>query len=292
MTFKLRYYAPIDRTVPFRHRERYDEVLQLLQFIKSKHRIDFEVFGIKSEQISGSLYVDEKHEKEVYETHFKPRARILNKRIGARLPRCLRSRGGRGHYYITGVVAVLKNGLIEWFTCYESCKDRFESYGQDRDIGFLKFVLDLGPSVLEDLCRIPDAFEGKSETQLIDKFIKSGLLKGEFDLEAKVGKEFSGPFDYRKSIDVICHSTEGVWVIEAKKALNYEALGEVVVYASLFAKEHPTDRVMMGIICLELDREILDVCMSLGIVVFKLSGEGFEIYGKTALPTTLSLRAC
>jgi hypothetical protein len=278
MTFKLRYYAPIERNVPFQHKERYAEVIKILELIKSKHGIDYEVFGIRSEVISGNRYVDEKHEKEIYETHFKPRARILNKRIGAPLPKCLRSRGGRGHYYIAGVVAVLRNGLVEWFTCYESCRDRFKMYDEDLNIGFLKAVLDVGLPLLEDLCKPLEPSQKKSEAELIEKFIKSDILKGKFCLEVKVGSQVSGPFDYRKSIDLLCHGEKETWVIEAKERLNYEALGEVITYAHLYAKEHPSEEIRMGIICSELDEEILETCKFYGITVFKLNEEGFKKY--------------
>lgn len=280
--FTLRYYYPhYDKKVN-------EEIINLLNKIRELYKVDFQIIQLRTKKYKNYYgneyveYIDKEHEKEIYESDFKPRARILKARIGESIRYLLRSRMGRGHYYIAGTIAITKNNQIEWFTSYS---DRFKSYDENIEIGFLKAVLDKGVSLIEELCP-PVEMIANYETSLLDKFIGSGVLKGNFKREVKVGKNIGEvkyglinyTFDYRKSIDAICYTDNEVWILEAKKKLNYEALGEVLVYSNLYKQEHPEKEIRMGIICGEIETEILEVCKVYGITVFEVGVEEVKTY--------------
>lgn len=267
-TYKLRYYdSPYDP-------EKKTKIIRGLSEIRERHAIAFEVFPLRVKHTDYGQYVDEDHEKEVYEAQFKPRAKIIKRRIGTSLPRALRSRGGRGHYYLAGVIATVKNDLIEWLTCYESCK-QFENYGaEDSALNFLMALTEKGPELMERLCPELGPEEMRTEGKILQDFIGSGTLKGSYELEVRIGsrvhKGEEYTLDYRKSIDAVCHSESEDWVLEVKMDLNYEALGEVLTYSNLYAKQHPDTKVRMGIVCLEKDEEIAETCEKYGVTVFRL----------------------
>jgi len=98
-------------------------IRELLEEVKNKLSILYEV-------IDGPY--NELRDREVYERDFRPRAKILKKRTGRSI-RELRSR--RGHYYVSipGTIAVIRNGLVEWWTL-----------GDEDIIAFLKELLKEG----------------------------------------------------------------------------------------------------------------------------------------------------
>ena len=270
IVFKLRYYAPAEKVV-FRHEDRYEEVLQLLESIKSKHGIDFEIFRIKSERIYDSLFVDEEHEKEIYEKHFKPRAKLLKYRLGQPIRLLLRSR--RGHFHLAGTVAVVKDGNIEWFA--PPWPNFFEEYDEDSSIAFLKAVLKNGRTLIEKLCEpIPPS---KLETLILQKFMVLSPLKCRWETEVKVGKGIIVRDKYgketkvaQKSIDAVCHTENEDWVLEVKPKLDYTSIGEVLAYSYLY-KPIARKKVRMGIVCEKVDDELIEVCKSLEITVFQVN---------------------
>lgn len=67
--FKLRFY----RGNTENQKEKNERILSLLEEIKRKHKIDYEIFDLR---ITKDGYVDETHEKEIYEKNFKPRAKV------------------------------------------------------------------------------------------------------------------------------------------------------------------------------------------------------------------------
>jgi hypothetical protein len=95
-------------------------IRELLEEVKNELGIPYEVIG--------GTY-NELKDQETYEKDFKPRAKILKKRTGKSI-RELRSRSG--HYFVSipGTIAVIKNGLVEWWTL-----------GDEDVIAFLKEVL-------------------------------------------------------------------------------------------------------------------------------------------------------
>ena len=95
-------------------------IRDLLEEIKGKLGISYEIIGGPHNEL---------RDKEVYERDFKPRAKLLKRRTGRSI-RELRSRSG--HYFVSipGTIAIIKNGLVEWWTL-----------GDEDVIAFLKEVL-------------------------------------------------------------------------------------------------------------------------------------------------------
>lgn len=152
----------------------------------------------------------------------------------------------------------------------------------------------------------------KTEKELIEDFINSGIVRGWFLQEIPVGikvledilslrhsreeleilRKKLGPFLRR--IDLVC--VEGidrpplkprfhewlrireelrghnVWIFEAKKVLNAEALGEILINEYLFRKDNPEINVVgKGIICGTKDVQgilIGEACKAYGVKIF------------------------
>ena len=83
------------------------KIRKLLEEIKKKHGIDFEI--IQNEPWN------EKKDKEIYEKYFKPRSRILKKRTGKSITE-LRSKRA-GHYFVSipGTIAIFRNNILEYW---------------------------------------------------------------------------------------------------------------------------------------------------------------------------------
>jgi len=98
----LRYYcgANSDRRV---------DITDLLQKIKEKHGIPFEIRDLQG---------DDALEREAYEHDFKPVARVLKRRTGSR--RGIRKLRGRrsGAYYVSvpGTIAIIGDRKVQWYT--------------------------------------------------------------------------------------------------------------------------------------------------------------------------------
>jgi hypothetical protein len=254
--FKIRYYLA-ETTY---QKEVNEKILHLLQEIKNKHEIEFEISNIS---INKEGYVDERHVKEIYEKYFKPRAKVLKRRIGESLPRSLRSQRGRGYYYLSGVIAILEDEQIGWYTCWES-SEKFKIFDEDYKVGFLKALLSQGPSLLKEIC--PDIRTLKSPHDfLIDEFIKTNPLQGRLEREVKIGSMIftnkqGNTFDWRKAIDLVCYTDSITWIIEVKPKLDWEAFGQVIAYTHIFNKEQPNAHIQKGIVCEEVDPEINAIC--------------------------------
>jgi len=62
---------------------------------------------------------------------------------------------------------------------------------------------------------------------------------------------------------------EEVWLLEVKNKLNTDALGKILVYNELFAKDNPKVRILgLGIVCKKTDVLIEKVCKKYGVEVF------------------------
>lgn len=109
------------------------EILRLLQGIKEKHRITYEILDLRGQE----------KEKEVYERDFKPRAKILKERTGKSIRKNLRGGKGKKRYYVSnpGTIAIVRNTQVEWW-----------AYTIDEIKGFLDEVLLQGQTFLEKLC--------------------------------------------------------------------------------------------------------------------------------------------
>lgn len=121
--FKLRYYCQGGGN---------REILRLLQGIKEKRRIPYEIVDFSRQE----------KEKEVYERDFKPRAKMLKKRTGKPITK-LRGAGGGKHYYVSipGTIAIVRNAQVEWWTFTDS-----------EITEFLNRVLSEGQVFLEKFC--------------------------------------------------------------------------------------------------------------------------------------------
>jgi hypothetical protein len=98
-------------------------IRDLLEEIKGKSGIQYEIIGGPHIEL---------RDKEVYERDFKPRSKLLRRRTGRSI-REMRSKSG--HYFVSvpGTIALIKNGLVEWWTL-----------GNEDIIAFLKEVLKEG----------------------------------------------------------------------------------------------------------------------------------------------------
>jgi len=81
-------------------------IRELLEEVKSKLSTSYEVVGGPYNELK---------DREIYERDFRPRAKILKKRTGRSI-RELRSKSC--HYFVSipGTIAVIRNGLVEWWT--------------------------------------------------------------------------------------------------------------------------------------------------------------------------------
>ena len=98
-------------------------IRDLLEEVRNKLDMSYEIVGGPHNELK---------DREIYDRDFKPRARLLMKRTGKSI-RELRSRSG--HYFVSvpGTIAVIRNGLVEWWTL-----------GDDYIIAFLKELLKEG----------------------------------------------------------------------------------------------------------------------------------------------------
>lgn len=276
---KLRYYAP--------HTTKHKSVLNLLKEIKEKHEIDYEVIDLTGE---GSFPLEEK-EKRRYERDFVPQASDLKRKTGSGIRKVLRSKSG-GHYHLAGTIAIVKNDRVKYFVNpYDPGKAEVAEYDKDLRIGFLKMIKDQGKRVLERF--LQPAREKTEEERLIQRFINSGKLKGNFEREIRVGKKrmkhaakkahskdlfvegesADGESYYYRRVDALCETEDKVWVIEAKKDLNNQVIGQVLVSEFLYLEDFPRKNTKKAIVC-KFGNEILEtVCNEYGIKVF-VEGKG------------------
>jgi hypothetical protein len=127
-TMRLRYYCQGQGNT---------EITKLLADIEARQDIPHEVLDLSR---SGAR--DEGREKQVYETDFKPRAKMLKKRTGRAITQ-LRSRRVRRYYVsIPGTMGVIRDTKVQWYVA-----------GDGDIIEFLKTVLLKGHAFLEERCQ-------------------------------------------------------------------------------------------------------------------------------------------
>ena len=83
------------------------EVEELLRRIKDRHEIDFEIIV--------NAPWDEEKDRKIYEEYFKPKSRILKRRVGKPITK-LRSKKA-GHYFVSipGIITIFRNGDLEYW---------------------------------------------------------------------------------------------------------------------------------------------------------------------------------
>jgi len=72
----------------------------------------------------------------------------------------------------------------------------------------------------------------------------------------------------RKRIDVVAHVGGGYWIVEVKPVADMTALGQVLTYVRLFAREYTVDgEIMPVVVCDQVDEDLLDEYEELGVAV-------------------------
>jgi hypothetical protein len=70
-------------------------------------------------------------------------------------------------------------------------------------------------------------------------------------------------------VDFLVLFDDHCWVLEGKEKLNFEAIGQVLVYRELIKEDYPhLGEVRMGVICFEGDSILEKTCKNLEIEVF------------------------
>lgn len=271
-SYGLRYYAPsFDRDLDKQIRKILDDIFEIWHL-----RRDIVELRLMPSKLTGQPFPDSAHEEETYKRDFLPRKSILKARTGASLREQLRSRSGR--FNVAGTVVILSDRGIEWLCPAYGGHSQF-GFDSDARLDFLKAALQRGPAFLRELC--PPISKSHPEARLIDLFLAHRALDGEVRREVPIGsRRFStefGTFDWRKAIDLIIHTADSVWIIEAKPRLNCEALGQVLLYGDLYELEQDATHVKLGIVCGELEGEILLSCQKRRITVFQVTESGVEI---------------
>ncbi|MFQ6061842.1 MAG: hypothetical protein ACE5J9_01525 [Methanosarcinales archaeon] len=213
------------------------KIIDLLKKIEQKHGIPYEC-----------LNVIEINQKEHYKKYFAAsgRARVLRHRTGKRVKTTFRFQNGRGEVYLAPTIVVLESDVVEYF-----------AKGIKEGVNFLNILLKEGKSFLKRIYISKEDIQFK----IIEKFKKSKILKGVFEVEVPVNKKF---------IDIVCKTQSCDWILEVKKELNMESLGQVLVYKFMYSKENPEKKVKAGIVCLKSDPDIYEVCTEYKVKVFVL----------------------
>ncbi|MEA2033306.1 MAG: hypothetical protein U9N41_06970 [Euryarchaeota archaeon] len=110
------------------------------------------------------------------------------------------------------------------------------------------------------------AYKKMCELNLIDDIWYKKTLQR--DLSSKYG--FGSPL-FVMFVDFLVLSEGSNWVIEGKEKLNYEAIGQVLVYKDLLKEDYlELGEIKKGIACFEGDERLEPTCKKLGIEVFVL----------------------
>ena len=219
-------------------------------------------------KLTGQPFPDSAHEEEIYKRDFLPRKNVLKARTGMSLRDQLRSNSG--NYNLAGTLAIVSHSGIEWF-CPPYGRDAQFGFDSDARLDFLLAVREQGTVFLVQLC--PPVTKGQPEADLVDLFLSLRVLDGYVQREVPIGShrfttEF-GTFDWRKAIDLVIETSDDIWVIEAKPRLSCEALGQVLLYGDLYEAEHTRKPVKLGIVCGQLEAEVLVACQKRGVTVFQ-----------------------
>ena len=189
-----------------------------------------------------------------------------------------------GNLHIYGTLAIVEKGTVQWVAKhYRLDKEKPTITIEEA----LDYILGNRKNGIEHL--FEEIKTGKTEHTIRNDFIKSGILKGNFDTEVEVGMKRireRATSDYRKEwgefenkrdnillpklrkIDAVCKTSDLTWILEVKKELNFEAIGQVLTYKELYKEDNPEAEVKLGIICDKFNKIIGDTCKDYGIKVF------------------------
>jgi len=229
----------------------------LLQEIDQLHRIGFEI--IESKGLN--------RQQELYHRYFEhpPTARLLRQRLGQPPNRLFR---WNGRLNIRGSIAVAENGLIQWCSGGHVGPTEVKKY--------LERILSTGDAEITRLYKHTKGYIDE-EAVLRDKFIEAGILAGQFvtdPIECQVGHFLKNTVPALsptlKYPDLICKSVNGIvdWLFEIEKQLNYQAIGQTLVYECLYKLDHPKSLTQKAIICQNGKLDHFLTCMNNNIQVF------------------------
>lgn len=233
-----------------------EKTLRLLQEIKTKWEIDFEIVGNFSDG-------------DVYNKIFLKRRTKLKKNSGISITE-LRSRSG--NIFVDGTVCLFENDKPIFFR---------PSWERNK---FLENLLKKGKGYIEIQIKENknNGVKASPELQVIKDFLIkakdlgfTGVFEEDFPLKIlteESNDELAKRFSYiaQKEIDILHKAPDGCFdIIEAKVKLNWAALGQAIGYAELFAKTNsiPKDKISSYIICRKSDSFIEYVCKIFNVKV-------------------------
>ena len=139
--------------------------------------------------------------------------------------------------------------------------------------------------MLEGLCTSVQSANVR-ETALLDSLVAKGPLKGRWERETPLAPatgergivddpaNVASPPAATRFADAVCQEPSADWVIEAKRNLSYQALGQVLAYGILYEGGHPGRTVRRAVVCELVDPVVLQACRRFDVRVFQVvSGE-------------------
>lgn len=247
-------------------RIKYSETVEILNKIKEIWNIEYQI-------------ITDFDDSEVYRSVFLKNRNMLKKRTG-RGVNTLRSNSG--NIYVNGVIGIYDDSdeIIYYVLLWEREQ-------------LLVNLISQGPPYINGIVEnnLNEAAKNLPEDQLIVDFIKIASqygyteeIKREYPLIRPIKpdstaddatKNFIKSFSYisAKYMDMLHEAKDGSYdIIEAKRRLNWEALGQAIGYREIFCKLYskPLEKARIAILCQESDALIESICNSLNIRVITL----------------------
>ncbi len=244
----------------------YGTIKTLLANIQNKHGYEFTI----------ETAVGRKRQEELYESYFcsPPTARLLRQRLGVPPNRVFRCNAGKGLAYVRGTLAILNNEGVQW------CIGGVHT-GDIEIIRFLNSLLNEGENRIKACFQHTTQYVDE-EKILRDKFIEAGILDGDYITEAsklRLGNSIKLALPTihptEKYPDLICRKVSAItdWVFEVEKRLNYEAIGQVLLYEFLYHLDNPGCLTQKAIICKVANIDFWGACAFNNIEVFLIPGD-------------------
>ncbi|TKJ26293.1 MAG: hypothetical protein CEE41_02335 [Hadesarchaea archaeon B3_Hades] len=115
---------------------------------------------------------------------------------------------------------------------------------------------------LEDEAR--KSYRKMCELKIVDDDWYKSRLQKELSLKYGFGKPL-----YVVRADFLITVDKRAWILEGKEKLNYESIGQVLVYKDLLLEDYPElEEIKMGIVCDEVDPILEKTCNKLNIEIF------------------------
>ncbi|MGI0046332.1 MAG: hypothetical protein ACREBB_03980 [Nitrosotalea sp.] len=245
---------------------KYSEIIEMLNKIKEIWKVDYQI-------------ISNFDDGEIYRNEFLKNRNMLKKRTGRGVTTL---RSNSGNIYVNGVLGIYDDSeeIIYYTLPWE--KEQL-----------LQNLISQGPTYVNDIVEnnLNEAAKNLPEDQLIVDFIKNATqygyteeIKREYPLVNPIEpdsatdestRNFIKSFAYTsaKYMDMLHVAKDGSYdIIEAKRRLNWEALGQAIGYRAIFCKLYskPLGKTRVTILCQESDAFIEVVCESLDIRVITL----------------------